>query len=454
MPDQKQLWESVLREVELQVSKAAFSTWFKNTHIARHDEGVVYIGVPNEFVKEWLSNKYHKTILRYLRELSEGVRGLEYIIAKEGGREAQNRPQFATHSIQVGELPLADLYIDKNDNLNPRYTLSSFIVGPFNELAHAAAQAVMKSPGSVYNPLFVYGATGLGKTHLIQSIGNHIKKEFAQKRVFYVTSEKFSMDYINSVQNSSQQGNAVNSFKEKYRGYDVFIMDDIQFLSGREKTQEELFHLFNVLTEANKQIIFSSDQHPNFIPGLEDRLKSRFNAGMIVDIGAPDYESRVAILKQKSLARGFSPSDEVIDYVASSLDVNIRELEGLLNTIICQAQLKNGVVGVVDIKSIIKNNIKPKRTASVKDVVKTVANFYNIDEGVIYEKTRKKEVVKPRQVVMYILREEFNISYPTIGEKLGGRDHTTVIHSCEKIKTDLKNDRSLQQEVEQLCSIL
>ncbi|MEK7134603.1 MAG: DnaA/Hda family protein [Patescibacteria group bacterium] len=226
------------------------------------------------------------------------------------------------------------------------------------------------------------------------------------------------------------------------------------FFSNKEKTQEELFHLFNVLSESNKQIIFSSDEHPNFIPGLEDRLKSRFSAGMIVDISQPDYESRVAILKQKSSVRNFFPSDDVVEYLASSLDVNIRELEGILNTLICQAQMKSGVLGIDDVKSVIKNSVKPKKTASVKDVVKTVAGFYNIDESSIYAKTRRKEIVRPRQVIMYLLREEFNISYPTIGEKLGGRDHTTVIHSYEKIKEDIKRDRSLQQELDQIRLVL
>lgn len=444
--ENKHLWESVLHEIEINVSKANFSTWFRNTHVVRQDGGVVFIGVPNEFAKDWLFTKYHKLILRCLRDLSEGVRGLEYVISK-GAQKEETREQAVFTPID--ELPLSDLYIDKRDNLNPRYTFTSFIIGPFNELAHAAAQAILKNPGAVYNPFFVYGGTGLGKTHLIQAIGNHAKERIKDARIHYVTSEKFSVDYITSVQN-----NNVHSFKERYREYDILIMDDIQFLSNKEKTQEELFHLFNVLSESNKQIIFSSDEHPNFIPGLEERLKSRFGAGMIVDISQPDYESRVAILKHKSSARNFFPSDEVVGYLASSLEVNIRELEGILNTLICQAQIKSGVLGIEDVKAVIKNSVKPKKTAVVKDIVKTVANFYNVDEGAIYEKTRRKEIVRPRQVIMYLLREEFNISYPTIGEKMGGRDHTTVIHSYEKIKSDIKRDSSLQQEIDQLRTIL
>jgi chromosomal replication initiator protein len=265
----------------------------------------------------------------------------------------------------------------------------------------------------------------------------------------YATSERFAVDYLNSV----QEGKA-NSFKEKYRQYDVLIMDDIQFLSDKEKTQEELFHLFNALYDNNKQIIFSSDKHPNYIPGLEDRLKSRFNAGMIADIPEPDNESRVAILKTKAVQNNFQLSDEIIEFIAREVQGNIRELEGVLNSVIFQSQVKGRVPNQSEIKGIIKNSSKPKKSVSAKDVIKKIADFYEINEQSIYEKTRKKEIVKPRQLVMYILREDFGVSYPSIGEKLGGRDHTTVIHSCEKIKKDLKNDSILVGELDQIRALL
>jgi len=445
MVDNKKLWDNALNEIEMGVSRANFSTWFKNTCIINQENGIVSLGVPNEFVKDWLYNKYHKIILRSLREYSQNVRSLEYVVSKEqiktksGGGSISFAPQVNN------ELPLNDLYIDKNDNLNPRYTFTSFIIGSFNDLAHAAAQAIVKNPGVVYNPFFVHGGTGLGKTHLIQAVGNYLKEEGVDKKIHYITSEKFSIDYITSLQN-----NKINEFKEKYRKYDILIMDDIQFLSNKNKTQEELFHLFNSLYENNKQIIFSSDMHPNFIPGLEDRLKSRFSAGMIVDIAHPEYESRLAILKQKLNQLNFSLPDEVLEYIASFLTGNIRELEGVLNSIICQSQLKNKMLSIEEVKSLIKNSARPKKTVSMKEVIKTVAGFYDIEEFIIYEKTRRKEIVKPRQIAMYLLREDFNISYPTIGQKLGGRDHTTVMHSCEKIKTALKNDNVLSQEIEQL----
>jgi len=448
MTDNKKLWESVLAEMETSVSKASFKTWFKDTYIARQEEGVIHVSVPNPFVKDWLTTKYHKFILRSLRNYGEHVRGVEYMISRDGARKedtSQKNPSFGPNY----ELPLNDFYVNKEDNLNPRYGFDTFIVGPFNDLAHAAAQAIIKNPGVSYNPLFVYGNTGHGKTHLIQAVGNEIKNVFKEKKVFYITSEKFALDYINSVQT-----NKTTSFKEKYRKYDVLIMDDIQFLSNKEKTQEELFHLFNTLYDNNRQIVFSSDKHPNYIPNLEDRLKSRFSAGMIVDIQPPDRDSRAAIIKTKAARLNFPLNQETVDFLADTLESNIREIEGVLNSINCQAQLKGRDLNILEVKNLLKSSARPKKTVSVKDIIKVVADFYNIDENSIYEKTRRKEVVKPRQLIMYILREEFNISYPTIGQKLGGRDHTTVIHSCEKIKNDLKIDHVLAQELNQIKALI
>lgn len=443
--DNKKLWDSVLVEMELNLSKPNFNTWFKDTFVVRQEEGAVFVSVPNAFVQDWLSNKFHNTILKSLRRISSNVQSLQYVITKENTEIKQDFQKVPTVN---KELPMQDFYINKDDNLNPRYTFESFVVGPFNEFAHAASQAIIKKPGIVYNPLFVYGGTGHGKTHLIQAIGNHIKTVNGQK-VFYTTSEKFSQEYVNSL-----QLNRPNFFKEKYRKYDVLIMDDIQFFSGKMKIQEELFHLFNHLYDNNKQIIFSSDKHPTLIQDLEERLTSRFSAGMVVDIPTPDNESRAAIIRNKVSTSPFPLSKEVIDYLAYSVTGNIRELEGIINAIICQSQLKEKELSVNDVKNFIKNNTKPKKLIPTKEVIKTVAEFYNIEEQLIYDKTRKKEIIKPRQIIMYILREDFNISYPAIGEKLGGRDHTTVMHSCDKIKNDLKIDEILGQEIAQLRSIL
>ncbi len=439
----KELWETCLTDIELNISRANFTTWFKNTSIVKEEQGTFYVGVPNEFVKDWLNNKFHKLIVKTLMQYGGDVRSVEYVITKY---EAPKKEEVIIKQNTNTELPLSDLYINKDDNLNPKYNFNSFIVGPFNELAYAVAQAIIENPGKTYNPFFVYGGTGLGKTHMIQSIGNTIKQKYPEKKIYYVSLERFSMDYINSVQNK----NTNTAFKEKYRKYDVIIMDDIQFISGKEKTQEELFHLFNTLHETNRQIVFSSDKHPNFIQGLEERLQSRFASGMTVQIIEPDYESRVAIIKAKLSNNNCIVDDEVLGYLASSLEGNIRELEGSLNAIILQSQLKNKSISLTEAKQLIKNNIKPKKTVAIKDVVTGIAEYYNIEETTIYEKTRRKEIVKARQVVMYILREDFNISYPLIGQKLGGKDHTTVIHSHLKIKKDMETDPSLVQEIEKI----
>lgn len=443
--DSKTLWNTVLVQIELEVSKANFSTWFKDTYILKIDSGIVHLAVPNTFVKNWLQNKYHKNILQNLRNLVEGVRSVEYIISPINKKKDEPATEIPS---QNKELPLNSLYINPEDNLNPRYTFDTFVVGPFNELAYAAAQAILKKPVA-YNPLFFYGSTGLGKTHLMQAIGNHIKQHHKDKRVLYVTSERFTVDYINSV-----MANKANHFKEKYRKYDVFIMDDMQFLSNKEKTQEELFHLFNHMYDGNRQIIFSSDQHPNYLQNLEERLKSRFVSGMIVDISPLDTESKVAILQTKAGINNFKLPAETAYYLASVVNNSIRELEGALNSVICQTQLKGRDLNLQEIKQLTKDSNKPQKSISVKDVVRAVAAFYNIEEDSIYNKTRRQEVVKPRQLTMYILREDFNISFPSIGQKLGNRDHTTVMHSCDKIKNELKSNSELIGELNQIRTLI
>ena len=287
MTTTKELWENALVELELGISRPNFNTWFRDTHIVRVEDGVVYLGVPSQFARDWLSSKFHKDILKSLRMLSESVRNVEYVISRGPKREAEPRavPPPPT------ELPLEPVHA--RTNLNPRFTFQNLVVGPFNELAHAAAQAVVRKPGIAYNPLLVYGPTGLGKTHLIQAIGNYFRTQAPDRKVYYVTSEKFSMDYVSSLQ---EGGGKIQAFKEKYRQYDLLIMDDVQFLAGRDKIKEEFFHLFNYLHDNNKQLVFSSDQHPNVIQNLEDRIKSRLSAGMIVSVTPPDNQARLAIV--------------------------------------------------------------------------------------------------------------------------------------------------------------
>ncbi len=442
------LWEDSLKEIESSISSANFNTWFKETFLIKIDDGVVYVGVPNAFIKDWIAKKFYTTILKTLRDKETAIRSVDFIIAKIDKKKQETKKEKSVKE-NNSSLPLAEFVVNKDDNLNPRYTFDSFVIGPFNELAYAASWAIIKNPGVVYNPLFIHGSTGHGKTHLIQAVGNQIKMNFPNKRVFYLTSEKFMHEYMFAVQN-----NKVPLFKEKYRKYDVLIMDDIQFLSNKKSTQEELFHLFNSLYENNKQIVFSSDVHPNFITGLEDRLKSRFSQGMIIDIPQPDNESRVQIIKKKSALLGIFIEDSVIEFLAETIEGNIRELEGVVNIIACQSQLKNKSLSIPEIRDLIKNTTKPKKMISVNELIKLVAEFYGLNTESLCDKTRRKEVVRPRQIAMYILREDFNISFPTIGEKMGGRDHTTVIHSCEKVKNDLKVDKLLEQQIAEIRNIL
>ncbi len=443
----RELWEYILTQVELSISPANFNTWFRDSFIQKIDaDGVVYVGVPSQFFKDWFLKKFHTLLLKVVRDVSYEFRNIEYVIVKDDRR----KPIKESRSTRgVVELPLNEFYINKGDNLNPRYTFDTFVVGAFNNLAYVASQAAIERPGITYNPLFIYGDTGRGKTHLIQAIGNHFKKQYPGRKVFYLTSEKFAIDYTDSVQSGT-----ANRFKDKYRQYDLLIMDDIQFLSKKEKTQEELFHLFNALHDTNKQIIFSSDRPPVAIPDIAERLKSRLASGMAVDIGEPDPESRMAIVRKKSALNGVTLSEEVIEYVATTLSGSIRELEGMVNSIICHAQIKGSSPDISEVRQSLRSFVRPQKTISVKNVVDKVAEFYGISEDSIYEKTRRREVVRPRQIIMYILREDFHVSYPTIGSKLGDRDHTTVIHSCEKIKREIIVDTELAKEIQNIRTLL
>jgi chromosomal replication initiator protein len=452
----EKLWEQVLVEIELSVSEATFNTWFSDTQILRREEETVYIGVPNEFVRTWITEKYDKKILKLLRKFADNVRNVSYEVASTSSSNSKPTKPTKGKGEDNNTLPLSETK-EKSDtksnegkkaNLNPEYSFQSFVVGSFNELAHAASQAVIEDPGTAYNPLFIYGKTGFGKTHLIQAIGNHIR-ENTSKKAHYVTSEKFAVDYVNSV-----QGNNVNKFKDKYRQHDVLIMDDIQFLSQKKKTQEELFHLFNTLYDNNKQIVFSSDMHPNYLKDMEDRLKSRFNSGMIVDISPPEQESREAIIRQKAADKGLSLSEDVIKYIAKAIESNIRELEGAVNAIAIQAKVSDNNLSLQTVKDLIKDSVNSQDTVNIDDVIETVSNFYNIDSDKIHEKTRKQNIVKPRQITMYILREDYNFAYPEIGDSIGGRDHTTVIHSYKKIKKELDTNSDLTQDIHQIRALL
>lgn len=444
--DKHELWEHMLSQVELSISPANFNTWFRESAIVDIEDGVVIIGVPSQFFRDWYLKKFHTLLLKILRGVSYEFRNIEYRIVKDATRKPK---EVRRTMAPTTELPLNDFYINKSDNLNPRYTFDTFVVGSFNELAYTAAQAALQRPGITYNPLFIYGDTGRGKTHLIQAFGNQYKKLYPSRKIYYLRSDQF----VNEFSDALQQGTA-NRWKEKYRVYDLLIIDDVQFFSKKEKMQEELFHLFNSLHDNNKQIIFSSDRAPVAIPDIADRLRGRFAGGMTVDIGEPDAETRVAIVRKKLAAQGITLSEEATEYIATSVAGSIRELEGVINSIVCHTQVKGVPPDLAEVRQSLRSFSRPTKQVSVKHVVSKVAEYYGIEEESIYEKTRRREVVRPRQVIMYLLREDFSVSYPTIGSKLGGRDHTTVIHSCEKVKREIVDDTELSKEIQEIRTLL
>ena len=452
MEDLNIIWKKTLEEIKTDITPSGFNTWLKNTKVDSYEDHVLKILVQNSFAIDWIKSKCYTKILNNLRKNNENIKNVEFttlpsVPKKEKDKKIEEKPEEKKIVDKKNELPLKDSYIDLNDNLNPRYIFDSFVVGSFNELAYASAQAIIKKP-AFYNPLFFYGSTGVGKTHLMQAVGNYYKNNL-NKKVFYVTSERFTNDYISSLRN-----NKTSVFKEKYKKYDLLIMDDIQFLSNKEMTQEELFHLFNFLYDNQRQIIFSSDQHPNYLQNLESRLKSRFSQGMIIDIPRMDTESKIAIINSKLDQGGTKLDNETIQYLAEGLDGSIREIEGIINNISIQSQIKDRILTLDEVKNLTKNIVKTSGNISLKDILRAVASFYKVEEKSILEKNRKQEIVKPRQVLMYILREYFDYSLSNIGQKLGGRDHTTVIHACDKIKTELVSNQVLFEEINQIKSML
>ena len=441
----EEFWQAVLAQIQLTTSPANFATWFKNTEITSQKEGKLIVGVPNSFAKEWLENKYGKAIFKILHGLDEEIKEVKYEVRKSGFKVLKRTPGPSDlgQVAETGQLGFQEFEIDKETSLNPRYTFENFVIGPFNELAQAAAEAAAKNPGQVYNPLFIYGGVGLGKTHLLQAIGNEVIKNFPQRKVKYTPSEKFTAGVVSSIRNREME-----SFKSKYQAIDVLIIDDIQFLAGKEKTQEEFFHTFNALYEKNKQIVLSSDRPPKAIPALAERLRSRFEGGMIADISYPDYETRIAILKAKCLERKVELQDEVLGYIASNIQRNIRELEGALNRLIAYQKLQNLAPDLEVAKFLLKNLLAaPSKVVSVKKIIQAVAEFYDLKEKEIISSSRKKEIVKPRQIAMYLLREELKSSFPFIGRKFGGKDHTTAIYAFEKISKELEKSESLNEEI-------
>ncbi|MBU6141797.1 chromosomal replication initiator protein DnaA [Patescibacteria group bacterium] len=442
----EQLWQTALGEIETQVSKPNFATWLKNSKLLDKQEGVVLVGLPNTFAKEWVENKYQKIILNALRNQDQATKKVQFTVHNTNIAPTplpQRKPKQVSEEEFKKQLAFEELKIDPETNLNPRYRLSSFVVGKTNELAYAAASAVIDEIGRKYNPLFFYGGTGLGKTHLIQAIGNEIKVRYKDKvRVKYVSSEKFTNDVIYGIRNKRME-----DMKDKYRNVDVLIIDDIQFIGGKTTTEEEFFHTFNALYENNKQIIISSDRPPKFIPTLEDRLRSRFEGGMIADISYPDYELRLAILKTKLQERGAALPENIVEFIANKIQKNLRELEGVLNRILFYQYAKKEVT-LKMVEEIVSGVLQqPTKNINPNQVIKAVADYYEISQNDLTGRCRQKSIVEPRQITMYLLRDILGLSYPDIGQKLGKRDHTTAIYATNKISEEINKDQDLNQKI-------
>ena len=441
----EELWKAVLGEMELSLTKANFITWFRNTSILSKDKSAVVVSVPNGFIKEWLENKFNKRILQSIRNLTPEIREIKYLIGRpkiELVKQDISKMNLDTELEEKAGLDL-DKDLDKATNLNRKYSFESFVVGSNNELAHAAASAVTKNLGRLYNPLFLYGGVGLGKTHLLQAIGNKISSENRDRKIYYIPAERFTAEIVEAIRNKN-----IEELKTQYAKLDLLMIDDVQFIAGKEKTQDIFFSTFNELYSKNKQIILSSDRPPQTIPALEERLRSRFQGGMVADVGLPDFETRLAILKLKAAERGYELNLEVLTYIATHIQKNVRELEGALNRVVAFGQIYNRVPEIKEVKNILNTYLStPYRKTSPQTILKSVADFYSISLADIVKRSRKKEIVKPRQIAMFLLREETKLSFPEIGQKLGGRDHSTVIHACEKIKNEISVDEPLKQEL-------
>jgi len=437
-----ELWQSVLAQMQFHISKANFATWFQNTEIISKENEKIIISVPNAFSKEWLSNKYNKLILKTLHDIDDSIKDLEFIIKPQPSKNNLQKISAEAEKPDDIQLKFEEFKTNKETNLNPRYTFDNFIVGSFNELAHAAALAVADNPGFTYNPLFIYGGTGLGKTHLIQAVGNKIGDESKKKKVKYISSEKFVSGIVSAIRTNNME-----AFKASLAPIDVLILDDIQFIAGKNKSQEEFFHVFNSLYEKNKQIILSSDRPPNAIAELEDRLRSRFEGGMIADVSLPDYETRLVILKQKVQEKNMDLSEDVLDYIATNVKKNIRELEGALTKLSVYSKI-NQTLDIETVKKLLKGFVfSPFDVANYKKIIETVAKFYHLEEKNLFDPTRRKEIVKPRQVAMFLLRKELKYSFPAIARKFGGKDHTTAIYAYKKIMQENEENNKLTEEL-------
>jgi chromosomal replication initiator protein len=449
------LWQTVLGEIELTVSRGSYITWFKNTRVLRRNEEQLVVGVPNIFAKQQLELKYKPMIIDLLQK--NGVSDLDVEFKIHSGTAAPKKVQDNTEVIILSQPIDENLTRSGNGNgapsvthsyrqgLNDRYTFDGFIVGSGNELAYAACQAIAQNPGTKYNPLFVYGGVGLGKTHLIQAVGNAILAKNKNSRVVYATSEQFVQEFLDAIRYKK-----ITDFAGHYRSADVLIVDDMQFIAGKEKTQEEFFHTFNALHQANKQIIISSDKPPKAIPTLEERLRSRFEWGMIVDIGSPDFETRCAILQNKASQHEIVLDQPVVEFLSNQIQSNVRELEGALNQLLAFCEMRNLAPNLDIVTGLFGTQRSRPKHLSAKQIIEKVSKHFQISLEDLLSPKRDKDIVVPRQIAMYLLRSELHLSFPKIARELGRKDHTTAIHSVDKIEKELHFDTLIKENVKEI----
>lgn len=435
------IWSKVKAEMEPLMTKPSFETWLKPTKPWKIEDNTLYIEIPNEFARDLLEIRYADSLTTILLKYIPEKLKLKFVILRKMTEEEQVFSPFP--GVLAAE--------ENSLNLNPKYTFESFVVGESNRFAHAASLAVAEAPARAYNPLFIYGGVGLGKTHLMQAIGHFVIENNPYVKVVYASSEKFTNELINAIQKNKTAG-----FRAKYRTVDLLLVDDIQFLAGKESTQEEFFHTFNALHEASKQIVISSDRPPKEIPTLEDRLRSRFEWGLITDIQAPDLETRIAILRKKAVAEGWKLPNEVMIYIANLINSNIRELEGALIRVIAYSSLTKQEITIELAEEVLKDIISSQQSTrlTIPFIQKTAAEYYQLTIEDFKSKRRTQNIALPRQVAMYLARELTDSSLPKIGEEFGGRDHSTVIHACDRIKELMGTDPKVNQAIKDLTQQL
>jgi chromosomal replication initiator protein len=449
--NQDQIWSQVQEELRFQLAKRTYDMWLKNTSVVSADGGTFRIGVPSKLAKDWLEDRFSGLIQETLQAVTGSEVDIDFVIAPSGHRPAHamfdGDDNGSENGHENGVEAAAEPNVIAPSELNARFRFSSFVVGHNSQFAHAAAKAVAEAPGDSYNPLFLYGGVGLGKTHLMHAIGHEVHDRFPRKRVVYLTSEQFTNEVISSIATAR-----MGEFRHKYRTVDVLLIDDVQFLAGKDRTKEEFFHTFNALHEINKQIVISSDRPPKEIPTLEDRLRSRFEWGLIADIQPPDFETRLAILHSKLGDGGSLIAEEVLSFIAHKVQRNIRELEGALTRVQAFAAVHQRQVDEEEAARLLSDIIPAgtRRPINVERIQALVADYYNVTLDDMKGKRRDKHIVFPRQVAMYLVREETPSSLPAIGKAFGGRDHTTALHSIEKIANELKEDERLRYEVQSI----